>query len=225
MNTAEQPSPEKSVKHREAHQGDPKKYHELVGRTAQARFGPAFWGLFDEHLSPPDDATFVDLGTGTAALLEMLRSRYAQARLVGVEIEPRMLESARAGQGRWNTEIVESDLALPLPLSDGMADVVTLIMTFHELLYPPHVLKEARRILKPGGSLVLYDWVKRPLGDYLSSMERPLSADSLQHFREHCLFSADDLRYLVKDAGFEVSELAARRGGNFAMVIAKASAD
>ncbi len=210
-----------SDEHRRAHQGDVRAYHDVVSRSSERRFGPTFWGVLAEHLTPADDATFVDLGTGPGVLLEMLRERYPRAKLVGVEVEPLMLESARDTAARCGAEIVAADLAEPLPLPDAMADVVTLVMTFHELIYPPHVLTQAWRLLKPGGTLVLYDWVKRPLADYLAGMDRALSPDALQHFREHCLFSGKDLAFLIEHAGFEVCELVARRGGNFAMVVAK----
>ena len=66
---------------------------------------------------------------------------------------------------------------------------------------------------------VLYDWVKRPLQSYLG--DKALDAGLLQHFREHCLFSSDDLTFLVERAGMSICEVVGRRGGNYAIIVAR----
>ena len=134
-----------------------------------------------------------------------------------------MLACAQENAKKCRAEIVEADLAETLPLATAMAEAVTAVMTFHELMYPPQLLKEARRLLKPGGKLFLYDWVKRPLEHYLQDTDRVLSPHTLQHFREHCLFSAGDLNFLVQQTGFEICEVVSRRSGNFVLVVAQAS--
>ena len=68
-------------------------------------------------------------------------------------------------------------------------------------------------------AVTLYDWVRRPLGAYLG--EDPLTPDALQHFREHCLFTPEDLAFLLGRAGFEVAEVIGRHGGNYAIVVAR----
>jgi len=150
----------------------------------------------------------------------MLRARLPGGRVIGVDIQPVMLESAHREAAACGAEIVEADLgSLPLPIAEGTADVVTAVHLFHEMEYPPALLDEARRLLKPGGVLVLYDWVRRPLADYLEAA--PLDPDQLQHFREHCLFSLDDLEFLVGRGGFRIRESVGRRGGRYAIVVAE----
>jgi len=210
-----------TTEHLKAHQGDIESYHEVVGRSAAGRFGPAWWGIFDEYSRLGDDSTLVDLGTGTGTLLTMLRGRQAKMRLIGVDVQSRMLASAQETAKNCGAEIVAADLAEGVPLPDSIADAITAVMVLHELIYPPHVLTEARRLLKPGAHLFLYDWVKRPLANYLQDMDCDLNADTLQHFREHCLFSADDLSFLAERAGFDVCEVVTRRSGNFALVVAQ----
>lgn len=214
-----------SSAHLRAHQGDIDRYHSAVGRSAAGRFGPTWWGIFDEHVQLGDQSTLVDLGAGTGAFLAMVRERQARMRLIGVEMQAKMAASARESATSCGAEIIEADLGEELPLADGTADVVTAVMVFHELLYPPQLLSEAMRLLKPGGKLFLYDWVKRPLESYLRDMDRELTPAALQHYREHCLFSAPDLTFLAKRAGFEICEVVHRRGGNFALVVAEVPAD
>lgn len=212
-----------STEHLKSHQGESSAYVEVVSRTAAGRLGPIWWGVLEQHVPLADDATVVDLGTGPGHMLEMLRERHPGARLLGVEVVPLMLEKAREVAARCGAEIVAADLAARLPLPDDFADAVTAVMTFHELIYPPQMLVEARRLLKKGGKLVLYDWVKRPMAAYLEGMQKELSPESLRHFREHCLFSADDLSFMVEQAGFEVCEVVGRRGGNYSIVVAAAA--
>lgn len=205
--------------HLQAHHGDFAAFRDVMIETSVGRFGPIWWGVFGQHVQPPADATVVDLGTGPGLLLPMLRQRLPQAELIGVEIQPVMLESARPIAEECGAAIVEADLGGPLPLPDACADVVLAVMSFHELPHPPILLEHAARLVKPGGTFVIYDWVKRPLRDYLR--DRELDEGLLQHFREHCLFSADDLEFLVERAGFEIVEVVGRRAGRYAIVVGR----
>jgi hypothetical protein len=45
-----------------------------------------------------------------------------------------------------------------------------------------------------------------------------LDQERLQHFREHCLFSQDDLAYMAEMVGLKVIEILGRRGGRFAIL-------
>ena len=208
-----------SIPHLQGHHGDFAAFRDAMIETSPGRFGPLWWGIWDQHVHPDPGATLLDLGTGPGLLLESLRLRHPGARLIGVEIQPMMLEAARAIATRVGAELVEADLGTPVPLPDAVADVLTAVMVFHELVYPPAMLEEALRLLAPGGTLVLYDWVKWPLADYLEG--KALDQDLLQHFREHCLFAQEDLDYLVRRAGFEIVESIGRRGGHFAVIVAR----
>ena len=209
-----------------AHHGDFSHFRDAMIQTSAGRFGPIWWGVWDQHVRPglAEDAVIVDLGTGPGLLLPMLRARHPSARIVGVEVQPVMLETLEQTAAEASAEVVVGDLAAPVPLEDGVADVVSCVMVFHELAFPPALLDEAVRLLKPGGHLVLYDWVNRPLRDYLG--EDAFEADALTegrlaHFREHCLFASEDLEFLCERVGLQVQETVGRKGGRFAIVVAE----
>ncbi len=213
----------RSHDHLLAHHGDFARFVDTMIETTPGRFGAIWWGVWNQHVVPPEQAedrfTIVDLGTGPGLLLPMLRERHPRAELVGVEIQPEMLKVARRSAERAGARLVEADLADPLPLDAASADVVTLVMAFHELAHPPAILDEIARILRPGGRLVLYDWVRRPLEAYLEGGDP--TPEALAHFREHCLFAPEDLEFLCRRVGLEIIERIDRRGGNFSIVVAR----
>ena len=97
----------------------------------------------------------VDLATGTGALAAAVLERPGPvASITAVDASPRMLERAGARLGPSATLVLADVRSVPLP--DGSADVVTIGYLLH-LLDPgarAGVLAEARRLLRPGGSLV-----------------------------------------------------------------------
>ena len=205
--------------HLKGHHGDFARFRDVMIETTPGRFGPLWWGLWEQLVGPPLGSHIVDLGTGPGLILPMLRERHPDARITALEVQPEMLVMAREQAALADAELIEADLAEPLPLPDASADVVNAVMVFHELEYAPPLLDEIARVLKPGGTMVLYDWVKWPLRTYLADQE--MTPELLQHFREHCLFSADDLAYLSERAGLELAEVVGRKGGKYAVVIAR----
>ncbi len=213
------PSAPDSLPHLLRHHRDFAAFRDVMIETSVTRFGPLWWGVWDQLVRAPANATIVDLGTGPGMLLPPLRARHRAGHVIGVEVQPEMLIAARVRALECGAEIVEADLAGAIPLPDGVADVVTAIHVFHEMEHPTPLLDEARRLLRPGGVLVLYDWVKQPLEQYLEGGVP--DADAIQHFREHCLFTPEDLEFLVRRAGFAVRETVGRRGGRYAIVVAE----
>ena len=212
---------ESTRKHLTAHHGDPVQFRDLMVQTAPGRFGPLWWGVWQQHIAAnlPAAPTVVDLGCGPGGLLGPLRERHPDAHVTGVEVQPLMIEAARVEAARVGAEIVEADLAGKLPFADSSVHAVTAVMVVHELPYPVPLLAEVARILAPGGCLLIFDWASQPLRHYAGEQE--LTEDLIQHFREHCLWAPDDLAWLCERQGLTVLEVIARRGGDHAMVAAQ----
>ena len=206
-----------SLDHLQQHHGDFDHFRELMSNSASNRFNALWWGIWDTYIHIEEAAHIIDLGTGPGNFLTMLRTRFPQAALSAVEVQPAMLNDARAAAAEAGAALLEHDLADSLPFGDESADVITAVMVLHELLFPPAVIAEMHRVLAPGGKALVYDWVKQPLSSYLGDAE--LDDDRLQHFREHCLLSAADLEFLFKQAGFTVLERIDRRSGRFSMLV------
>jgi len=105
----------------------------------------------------PDCATAVDLGCGPGELLSALS---AKARgLIGVDASPAMLELARRKAALTGASLRVGELE-HLPLADNEAQAAVLSLALHHLSDPLAALREARRVVSPGGALVVVDYLK-----------------------------------------------------------------
>ena len=96
----------------------------------------------------------LEVGTGAGAVLAVLGQEFPNIRLTGVDIEPRQLEFARGHLERSGVEatLVEAD-ALELPFEDESFDQVWMMWFLEHVADPVGVLREARRVLVPGGAI------------------------------------------------------------------------
>lgn len=123
---------------------------------------PAFTRLAAQVLelaSPRDDEVVVDLGAGTG-LLSLPAARSA-ATVYAVDYSEPMLERLRErarADGLENVQTVVADMR-EVPLEDDSASVVVSSYAFHHLRDEGKelALAEARRLLRPGGRLIVCD--------------------------------------------------------------------
>lgn len=94
-----------------------------------------------------DDKVVVDVGCGPGNLLAAVKGK--PAIIIGVDVA---IESLKIAQEMGYVPILAD--ATHLPLISGFADVVTLNATLHHCDDMPGILKEAARLVKPGGLLV-----------------------------------------------------------------------
>lgn len=105
----------------------------------------------------------VDLGSGTGRMLTLLAPRADQA--LGLDLSQQMLNIARrnaADAGLSNVELRHGDI-FDTRLPDGCADLVVVHQVLHYLGDPAAAVKEAARIVAPGGRLVIVDFAPHRL--------------------------------------------------------------
>jgi ArsR family transcriptional regulator len=109
-------------------------------------------------LLPPRIGSFLDIGTGTGRLLELVAPRAERA--FGVDASRDMLALARARFAEHGVAdrcaVRQADM-YRLPLPDQTFDVVALQMVLHYADDPAAALAEAARVLRPDGLLVVAD--------------------------------------------------------------------
>ena len=134
---------------------------------------------------------------------------------VGVDLDPGRSEAFSRAHG---LEVIRCDIERePLPLADAQFTVVLLCEVFEHLRVDPiHALEEVRRVLAPGGVLVLETPNLYSLGNVarfvtgrgvFPSAWREFSklrgAGHMGHIRE---YSAVELREFLDRCGFQVAE-------------------
>jgi len=135
--------------------------------------------------------TVVDIGTGTGAMLPLLSPHVKQ--IVAVDPTTAMLNGARQrikSLGLSNVE-VKQGTAESLPLENATADVAMLTLVLAYTAEPAAVLREARRVLKPGGIVLMID---------LQPHEVAVFREKLNH--RWMGFAETQLRTWLEEAGF-----------------------
>ncbi len=96
----------------------------------------------------------LEVGCGVGAVLAVLGQEFPGIILHGVDIEPTQLAFARGHLERARVEatLVEAD-ARALPFADQSFDHVWMMWLLEHLADPLEILREARRVLVPGGAI------------------------------------------------------------------------
>lgn len=145
----------------------------------------------------PASDTVVDLGTGSGRLLPGLRG--LAPNVIGVDASPAMLSEARRRTkeaGLNDIDLRLGDLA-HLPLQDHEADAVVANMVLHHLPEPARAFDEIKRVLRPGGTLLIGDflphdqeWMRETLADQWLG----LAPDDVSHWLDANGFESIDVR-------------------------------
>jgi len=102
----------------------------------------------------------LDIGCGTGTLAAMLAASPLPARIVGLDYAPAMCKMAagKAHQAHVDDRIrftaADSE---HLPFADASFDVVTCSNSFHHYPHQQAVVHDMKRVLRPGGRLMLID--------------------------------------------------------------------
>jgi ArsR family transcriptional regulator len=116
-----------------------------------------------DTLGPRPIRALVDLGTGTGRMLQLLGPR--AGRVVGLDASHAMLSVARANlekAGLARIELRQGDIYAP-PLESNAFDLVIVHQVLHYLDDPARALREAARLLAPGGRLLVVDFAPHEL--------------------------------------------------------------
>ena len=116
--------------------------------------------LVDQARIQPEQRV-LELGCGTGNLAILVKRLHPGAEVVGIDPDPKALARAQRKAGREALSVqLDRGFAEELPYPDGSFDRVLSALMFHHLgpEEQEKSLDEARRVLKPGGSLHLLDF-------------------------------------------------------------------
>jgi SAM-dependent methyltransferase len=132
-----------------------RRFPESVAGEMERHYSPGrTWEAFAHGLSALLElGDVLDVGCGDGAVAKLLAP--SSRRYVGVDRSDRMIEAARARlASHSNVELVVADMHA-LPFEPDCFDRVVLFNVLSYAATPPRVLKEAARVLRPGGSVVI----------------------------------------------------------------------
>src|SRR5262245_37218951 len=118
---------------------------DLARYTNREIYRTALALLDDRHMA------VLDVGCGTGLMSAMLAAQGRQ--VVGVDLSSAMIAQARRRSGSCAT-FIEAD-AENLPIASSSVDAVVNLISLHHYPDPSRAVAEFRRVLRPGGSLVL----------------------------------------------------------------------
>jgi ubiquinone/menaquinone biosynthesis C-methylase UbiE len=139
------------------------RYEQTVDRELRQ-----FWGIgYEQFIAQLIDrmnlaqaGAVLDVATGRGAIPRALSVREGwSGRLIGVDITPEMLRGAHAGLAesgvRGDIDLVCGS-GMRLPFCDGVFDTAVCALATHHMRVPD-LLGELRRVLRPGGQLLIAD--------------------------------------------------------------------
>ena len=161
------------MQHIETHERD---YFERIAPTWDAYVASAYEVELQERLTRllpwHQDMTVLDVGTGTGYLAGMMAPLVGN--VIGVDCSPAMLTRAgeKMAQAGYQHVSFREGMAERLPLATGSVDVAMCHMLLHHVVSPRTVLGELRRVVRPGGHVLIVDahthkhnWTPEAFGD------------------------------------------------------------
>ena len=172
---------------------------ELYLKTFRRRLGFALRG-------GPRSGVALDVGCAAGFCMAVLRERGFEVH--GVEVSETI---ARHAIDHFGFDTVHIGTLESAPYAERSFDLITMWDVVEHVVDPQALLQEARRLLKPGGLLVV------ETQDIDSRFARRLGP-RWHHFKhhEHILhFTPATVRTLLEQAGFRVEKLTHRYGGKY----------
>jgi ubiquinone/menaquinone biosynthesis C-methylase UbiE len=156
-------------------------------------FGPSHRALIRRVREVVGDrpARILDVGCGTGVFTERLRAALHHVEVYGVDLVAEMLQK---GKARWRSQ---REHVLPvqgdserMPFPSGCFDIVTCSNSFHHYPRQDRAVMEMKRVLKPGGRLMIVDGYRDSLWGWLifdvcvAAVEGDVHHASAQRFRD-----------------------------------------
>lgn len=116
-----------------------------------------------DYINPQENEKILEFGFGTAQNIIILKQRFPDCNIQGIDIDPKIKTIA---EYKLNRAGIETPLFLydgdKLPFEDNSFDKVYSSLVFHQLdrITKLKCLLEINRILKPNGELIIGDWGK-----------------------------------------------------------------
>ena len=143
----------------------------------------------------------LDIGCGLGAVDELLVTRHGASSVVGIDIDPALLEDMRGRIERAGLADRISGIKVdpgPLPFEAAAFDVVFSKDSMVQIPDKPALFAEILRVLKPAGRFIASDWLRGGTGAY--------SPEMMEYFRlegiAYNMVTLDESAAALRAAGF-----------------------
>jgi ubiquinone/menaquinone biosynthesis C-methylase UbiE len=174
-------------------------FNRIAGRYDSHRYGKQTRKVHQRVVQIIDTlrpSSILDVGCGNGGFLALMQSKAPN--LAGADLSPEMIKCAKARLGEAaDLHVADSE---HLPWATDQFDCVTCNFSFHHYPNPRQVLVEMRRVLKPGGHLVISD-------PWFPGLLRRLAnfAVRLSKLGDVRIYSLDELHSLITAVGLQIT--------------------
>ncbi|MDX1679144.1 MAG: ubiquinone/menaquinone biosynthesis methyltransferase [Akkermansiaceae bacterium] len=179
--------------------------------------------LVAERIRAWNPGRLLDIASGTGDLALEIQSHCPDCEVIASDFCAEMLEHA-SRRGVRHTQVAD---ALNLPYGDASFDVATVAFGLRNMSDYPAALKEMRRVIKPGGHLLILDFsiptglMKLPYRIYLHHVLPRMAGTLTGHGDTYEYLggsieqfpSGEKMCALLEDCGFEKAKAKALTGG------------
>lgn len=174
-----------------------------AGAKGDPKLRQSYHDIIKEQI-PIQPQDILDLACSVGLSTFALQDVYPQANLTGLDLSPHFLAVARYSSKQRNAKINwRHAVAESTGLPDASFDLVSTFLLFHELPQQAakQILREVRRLLRPGGYLTIMDM--NPRSEIYAKMPAyilTLLKSTEPYLDEYFTF---DLEKAIVDAGFQ----------------------
>lgn len=146
----------------------------------------------------------LDVGCGTGPMIELLTQEYPDKHFTGLDLTPKMIETANE-KHLPNAAFIVGD-SENLPFEDSSFDAVICANSFHHYPNPQRFFNGVARVLRPEGVLILRDYTSSGFMVWLMNhIEMPI-ANLAGHGDVRC-YTTKRIREFTETAGLTVVRL------------------
>jgi len=140
------------------------------------------------------DPTWVvgDLGCGVGHIAEALAP--CVTRVIAVDESGPMLDAAKLRLDEHENVELRAGTIEALPIDDDSLDAAVLFLVAHFVADPARAMREVRRVIKPGGRLLIVDLMSHDRADYVIQLGHVWQG-----------FDAEQMKQWLTEAGFQSS--------------------
>ncbi|MCL2357148.1 MAG: methyltransferase domain-containing protein [Defluviitaleaceae bacterium] len=165
-------------------------------RTIDGHYCARFKRKLVETISVSDGEKVLDVGCGNGTLIGWI-SQKAKIQAFGVDISAKMIDECRVRHPHIDFNV---SLADSLPFGDNEFDVITMCCVLHHLDEPQKFFPEVKRVLKPGGRLIISDpWYPPPFKQFAEYVVFPI-----HNAGDNKLFTRTQFKNFFTENGFSV---------------------